>query len=255
MILYFSGTGNSKFITDCLEDITHDNVSSINEIMKAQKPVSIHDSHVVFVFPSYCGRMPRVVSQCIQKLCTFDHMPAYFIATCNESAANAEHYCKKLCEECNLDFKGFTQIRMPQNHITMCDTADAEEIETLLNNAQIKKISNQIIEHKPLEANTYSLKDKVISKSVNGLFYKAFVKADGFYVTSKCIGCRKCERVCPLNNIQMKDKKPTWSTNCTHCTACINLCPVQAIEYTDKTKDRKRYQCPKYSTVKAVKSI
>lgn len=65
-----------------------------------------------------------------------------------------------------------------------------------------------------------------------------------FYATNKCISCGKCENVCPLKNIHLKEGKPIWGNNCTHCMACICSCPKAAIEYGKHTKNRERYICP-----------
>jgi len=34
-------------------------------------------------------------------------------------------------------------------------------------------------------------------------------------------------RVCPVNNIEMVDKKPVWQNRCESCLACINWCPKE----------------------------
>mgnify|MGYP002728531920 CR=1 FL=1 len=57
----------------------------------------------------------------------------------------------------------------------------------------------------------------------------------------KCIGCGKCAKMCPLNNIKLKNSKPVWGKNCTHCMACICLCPTEAIEYGKKSVGKPRY--------------
>ena len=83
--------------------------------------------------------------------------------------------------------------------------------------------------------------DKLMSDIVNPVFYKFFVKADAFTANDKCIGCGKCAKMCPLNNIELKNSKPVWGKNCTHCMACICLCPTEAIEYGKKSVGKPRY--------------
>ena len=43
----------------------------------------------------------------------------------------------------------------------------------------------------------------------------------------KCIGCGKCEKLCPMNNIKIVDKKVVQNNRCTMCYRCINNCPKQ----------------------------
>ena len=45
----------------------------------------------------------------------------------------------------------------------------------------------------------------------------------------KCIGCGKCEKLCPMNNIKIVDKKVVQNNQCTMCYRCINNCPKQAM--------------------------
>lgn len=45
-----------------------------------------------------------------------------------------------------------------------------------------------------------------MSWAANPLFYRFVIGNPGFYATDRCVGCRKCERVCPRNNIEMVGK-------------------------------------------------
>ena len=50
----------------------------------------------------------------------------------------------------------------------------------------------------------------------------------------KCIGCGKCEKLCPMNNIKIVDKKVVQNNQCTMCYRCINHCPKQAMTLLGK---------------------
>ena len=52
----------------------------------------------------------------------------------------------------------------------------------------------------------------------------------GFHVKKAlCIGCGKCARECPKQNIVMKDGKPKFGGHCVGCMACSFLCPKDAV--------------------------
>ena len=61
----------------------------------------------------------------------------------------------------------------------------------------------------------------------------------------KCIGCGKCEKLCPMNNITLPNGRPVWGDNCTQCMACICYCPTEAIEYGKKSLGKPRYRFEK----------
>ena len=62
------------------------------------------------------------------------------------------------------------------------------------------------------------------------LFNTFLMSPKPFHATEACIACKKCEKVCPVNNIKVTDR-PVWGDNCTQCLACYHICPVHAVEY------------------------
>ena len=59
--------------------------------------------------------------------------------------------------------------------------------------------------------------------------------------TDGCIGCKKCEGVCPSNAISVKseDKKAVIDTGkCFQCTNCSQICPSDTIHYSRNKKGK-----------------
>lgn len=247
MIIYFSGTGNSAYIAKRISDITGGNTVSMNGYIKSGKNyIADKDERFIFVVPTYAWRIPRITENFIKNIRQSGKHSAYFILTCNGKICNSEKYIRKLCNESGINFMGCVPVVMPGNYIAMFDVQNKDEAVEIIENAQsdICRIAKLINDNKQFEKTRVSFIDRILSGFLNTIFYPIFVHAKKFYAKDSCIGCGRCEQLCPLNNISLINGKPVWQDNCTHCMACISNCPVSAIEYANETKVRSRYTCP-----------
>ncbi len=247
MVLYFSGTGNSRHAAKRIAQLIDDELFSINDAIKTGDNSPIHSERpLVFVTPTYAWRIPRVVSDWMHSTAFSGCRKAYFLQTCGSETHSSIKYSKALCQYCGLTFMGFETLVMPENYVAMFAVTPKEEIPAVLSKAEakIEKAARLIDETAPLPDEKQCLISPLMSGPVNPLFYKLFVSARGFFASDACIGCGKCERLCPLNNIKLADTHPLWGDNCTHCMACICSCPTEAIEYKRKTTGKPRYLFP-----------
>ena len=137
---------------------------------------------------------------------------------------------------------------MPENYVAMFYVPGAEEAAQIITAAQ-PSIDGGIAcvqRGEPFPVAKVGPLDRFKTGPVNTVFYKWFVKSGPFTVSDACIGCGKCALSCPVNGINIVERKPHWNGACTHCMACICGCPVSAIEYGHKSQGKPRYQCPEY---------
>lgn len=247
MIIYFSGTGNSQFIASVLAEKTNQRLVSINEIMKDNQRLSVKDeSSITIVAPIYAGRIPNVVTNCIENADIPSKTKTYFVSTCGDNIGNADQYAKKLCIKKNIEFYGMAQIQMPDGYIVMFTAPDDDKAKELIEAGKQQAIAlvQYITNEKPFTATQG--KWSAMSHLLHPVFYKAIISAKRFHAKSDCVGCSICVNVCPLNNIKLVDSRPKWGNDCTHCMACISNCPNQSIEYGKKTINKKRYHANKF---------
>ena len=244
MILYFSGTGNSKYVAKRITDALGDALVNLNDRIKASDTSSVETGErVIIVTPTYAWRIPRVVRDWLRKTELRGAKNVWFVMTCGSEIGNADKYNRKLCTEKGLACMGTAQIVMPENYIAMFSAPQADEARQIVAKAEpsIDRAIAAIQRNQSFAPTRNNLYDRFMSGPVNPIFYKFFVKADAFTVSDACIGCGQCVKRCPMNNITLKDSKPVWGKNCTHCMACICYCPKEAIEYGKKSVGQPRY--------------
>ena len=246
MVVYFSGTGNSrwcaKVLAEQLGDELRDSAGFIRHGIAAE---FLTGRPWVFVCPTYAWRIPRVFEQFIRSGYFQGSREAYFLMTCGSDIGGAEEHLRSLCREVGLEFRGVLPVVMPENYIAMFDTPDAGESERLICGAEktLAEAVRLIRAGETFPAVKAGMKDRRKSGVVNDGFYRLYVKAAPFRVTDACVGCGKCEELCPLGNIRLEDGRPVWGEHCTHCMACISYCPAEAIEYGKRSVGKRRYRC------------
>lgn len=250
MILYFTGTGNSNHVAIKLSELLNDKVISLNERIKSgdYSDLDINDNNLIIVTPTYAWRIPKIVTEYINKVKLNKVRGVYFVMTCGGEIGNANKYNKLLIESKGLTYKGSIGILMPDNYIIMFKSPSKEECDDLLNKVddKLKDIVSYINKGETLPKNRNNLYDRLMSSFVNRQFYKYQITTKGFNVSDKCIKCLTCVNKCPLNNIKLVDDKITFLNNCTHCMGCISYCPVNAINYKKKTINKKPYKIEDY---------
>ena len=244
MILYFSGTGNSKYVAQRIADALGDEIVNLNDRIKASDTSSVETGErVIIVTPTYAWRIPRDVRDWLRKTEPRGAKQAWFVMTCGSEIGNADKYNRELCAEKAISCMGTAQIVMPENYIAMFSAPQADKARQIVAQAEpsIDRAIAAIQANQPFAPTRNNLYDRLMSGPVNPIFYKFCVKADAFTVSDTCIGCGQCAKLCPMNNVTLKDGKPVWGRNCTHCMACICYCPVSAIEYGKKSVGQPRY--------------
>lgn len=249
MIVYFSGTGNSRFAAQLLAHQIGDDILDAGVLIKSGRQGKLRSERPwVFAAPTYGWQIPRIFAEFLRMSEFSGNQSAYFVLTCGGEIGNAGQGAARLCQEMGLEYRGIWEVVMPENYIAMFDAPDSQEAAQIIAKARpvLRQAAEVIRRGEPFPAYRTGFADKLKSGPVNQIFYRLFVKAGPFYAKGSCVGCGRCVEACPLNNISLVGGKPVWGKSCTHCMACICGCPVEAIEYGKKSVGKPRYQCPAY---------
>lgn len=249
MIIYYTGTGNSRFIAEAAADFLADEVTDARPYIKTHKAGSFTSTTPnVFCSPTYAWRLPLVFSHFIEESHFSGSKDAWFIMSCGDDVGHASAYIQKLCQKKGLHFRGLLPVVMPENYLALFPVPGPQEAREIIDAAlpTLKQGLERIQQNQDFAPLPCSLSDRLKSGMINVLFRRFVVKSRAFRSTEACIGCGRCVQNCVQNNIVLKEQRPQWGNDCIHCMACICSCPVEAIEYGKKTIGKARYRCPDY---------
>jgi len=255
MVLYFSGTGNTEYIAKLIAKGLDDKCMDLFERIRNNDKTPLYSEKIyVICAPIYVCELPLFLIKYLNSLTFKGNNKVYFIYTSGGYAGNAKLQAKLFSKRKKLKFLGCAEFVMPRNYVANDRYAmdDENVIHSKINRAtkKVSQVVDAIRHEKRLSTRHVWLFETLIIAPFAPLWTKYKLTAKDFYTTNECVGCRVCQMVCPLNNIEIVDKKPIWGNNCTHCMACISKCPKKAIEYGDKTQGKKRYLLKDYVNVK-----
>lgn len=247
MILYFSGTGNSRYAAETLARSLDEKTADISVLLRenCRELDLTNEKRLGFVFPVYYSGLPTVVSHFLDtvKFILPSDVYVFCVITCGGSAAGADTAFRKRMAEKKHPVAFTASVKMPDNYVLLYNPATQEEAKKTMQEADktLASIGEQLRQMQTGGYNSgFSGK---LACGVMQPMYQFLRSTKRFFADDKCTGCGACETLCPENVIRLIDGKPTWTQKkCAHCTACINRCPARAIQYGKATEKRGRYQ-------------
>lgn len=234
-ILYYSGTGCTKYAAETLENILKDEygVSVITERIFAGKLYSDEEfDRLILMYPIYGANAPRSVIEHIDRISSGINKNASII--CTSAGGDMITNLGAVSEADRiLHKKGFkvtyqSHLITPSNIIYNQREVLAVELLKVLP-LKLKKIAEDLTSDVEFR---YQVNPISKSLSLVGKVEQANTFRFGkmMMVSDTCISCGKCARQCPEGNIEMVDGRPVFKDKCTMCTACVYGCPVKALK-------------------------
>ena len=114
MIFCFSGTGNSRYIAQRVAEALQKTVIDLNARIKDNDTTTVDTgSDVIMVTPTYAWRIPKIVSEWMEKTKWTGAKRIWFVMDCGSEIGNAAKYNRSLAEQKQLYYMGTAQIIMP----------------------------------------------------------------------------------------------------------------------------------------------
>ena len=246
VIYYFSGTGNSlkvaKDIAARLENTTLIKICKDNILLSEGTKFK----KVGIIFPVYYYGLPVMVKKFVENLILNSNSYVYTVATCGGSVGVSVKQLQNILNNKDMLLSAAFTIVMPDNYQVMYAPPSSEKQQRLfkLQGEKIQQIADII---KNLEKAPFEEKNSFSAKLLGGMLsgnFKPRDKDKNFWSDERCNGCGICARVCPANNVKIKEKRPMWLHECEHCLACMHWCPKHSLQYKKGTVKRERYQHP-----------
>ena len=232
-VFYFTATGNSLAVAKEIGGELY----SIPQVLK--KPnLDFSADKIGIVFPCYYLGIPRVVKKFIQRV-NLESDYIFAIMTYGNLSANGVHQFERLAKEEGIELDYTNQLLMVDNYLPLFAVEDQ-----LAQDKNIEENLEEIIHE--LKDNKRSLIKQSWWQRILNFFSQSFYKFKldtvdkNFAVADTCTACKICEQVCPVDNIEVKEK-PNYKHHCEECLACIHLCPENAISL-NKEKSNQRFK-------------
>lgn len=263
MIIYFSGTGNSREVARRLHRRYHPADTSGEKLVELSGPrllkpdrgiLTAEDNEpVIWVFPVYSWGVPPMVARFIDKVIfkNAENARHYMVCTCGDDIGRADDQWRHHIGRRSWIPRGAFSVIMPNTYVCMkgFDTDPAGTVARKLDAmpARIEEIC-AAIDRGFADSDVTRGSWAWAKTNIVYPWFRAFAmsplpfRAD----PQKCTRCGLCARSCPTMNISMKKQgePPQWGPVCTMCLRCYHSCPVHAISYGTKTDGKGQYLFP-----------
>ena len=250
MVLYFSATGNTKYVAEMIaEKLGDETLDLLERIKNSDRSVIRSPKPYVICCPVYVCEMPKFLTELIKRQKFAGNRKVYFVFTCGGAAGIAGAVARDMINGKKMVYMGCMDIKMPNNYTASnaFRSQDDDDMIFRIKSAEftVDKIVLSIKEGRKLTGRNGMKLERAMMTPIAALWSKFMQPSAPFHTTDKCVGCGKCVKVCPLNNIRLIEKRPVWDAPCAHCMACIGNCPTEAIEFGDITQDKFKYHIDK----------
>ncbi|MDO4191224.1 MAG: EFR1 family ferrodoxin [Bacteroidales bacterium] len=244
MILYYSGTGNSRYVAQEMARLMNDHMVRLTK--ETPTEVTFTNEPLGLVFPVHSWGIPKRMAKFLKAMTWGKEKPTmcYAILTCGDDAALTNVQLRNVLANKGIFIQHIYAVRMPNTYIVFPGfNVDKEELRNekiAETTALLPHLAEAIKNNAPTQHYITTGHAWLKSKIIYPLFMKLMMNDKPFFVTDQCNGCGLCAKQCCESNIVMHDNHPVWQHQCTQCLGCIHHCPKQAIEYGKQTQNKGR---------------
>lgn len=251
LILQFSGTGNTYYVSqslkNALEILNHEvivypieKVDNINEIINEFEIIG-------FGYPIYGSDLPKLVKTMIDKIDIVFNKRAFVFCTQMMYSGDGAAYLAKTLVKKGFIVRQCEHFNMPNN---LRDYAKFLPTRVKYKRLEIKTVRKTNRFARLIDKNFKRQKGLNIFSNILGLLqrvpYQKLTEGKNItiYIDDNCILCKKCLKLCPVNNLRYENNQIVDNKQCILCYRCINNCPSNSLNINPKKTVDKPYHGP-----------
>ncbi|MBN2433950.1 MAG: EFR1 family ferrodoxin [Spirochaetes bacterium] len=247
LTLYFSGTGNSRYVAECFSGIMKADCFSIEDDIDFSDKIRSNDT-ICFCYPVYGSCLPIIMSDFVKRnQKSLSNKKIVIICTQHVFSGDGARVFSDHLKGIEYQVIYAEHIRMPNNISNLffyrMETPDEIISITQKANDKIRKICEQIKEGVVIRRG-FNPVSRFLGFTAQRWYFSVIMKLSKKWVKvfDNCNGCSICVQVCPVNNLKIVSKKAQPRGKCILCYRCVNRCPQKAISVMFNTKVTRQYK-------------
>jgi len=257
LTIYFSGTGNTKYIAERFSEKMNARCLSIEADVSFPEIIASNDI-IALCYPIYGSRAPLIMREFVAA-----HMAALkgkklvIFVTQVAFSGDGARALTDLFPKGHADVIYAEHFLMPNN---VCNFAlvprTGEKTTRKKLDAAGKKLERirRDIAQGVVKRRGFSMASRLLGlaqgipwqgDSKNAFAEKGSMEyraKHGVRIDGDCTACGLCVKACPMKNLERCEGKVAHKNNCTMCYRCVNLCPQRAITVYFHKKPKWQYE-------------
>jgi len=241
VMIYFSGTGNSKYIAELFSEKMGISCYSIEDDVNFEELINSKET-IGFCYPIYYSRVPKILREFVSK-----HMNALknkkLIIFCTQQILSGDgtRAFTDLFDKSYIQVIYTEHFFMPSNIFPII--TNQEKIAKYVNKAKHKmQRVCQDIKTGKVKRRGFNIGSRALGLIQAPLLSPCERKAsNSIKITEDCTKCGLCVSICPMNNFTIENNAVKHNHNCTMCARCVNKCPNKAVMVFFNGKVKKQY--------------
>ncbi len=260
LILYHSGAGNTKLVSEILLNrLKQTHQVEISHVKKEYENTRLQQFDLlIFGFPTHHAAPTLTMTEYINRLNKFDQpIKSFIFTTYGLYPGNSLRIMAKLLQTKNIKVIDYEEFKAPATDGVLLFTDKLKfmfEFEKKLQEkinrfvAQIENFQNLTPKKLP-PYKWYEPLNNLVKPL--GMKYYEKLKSQMHIDPDLCTNCNLCVTVCDRSAWQSGNPIPEFVLdNCEFCLECVHKCPTQAIIFSDFMKDKPRLNKRFYHNLK-----